>query len=104
MHEEMSVYVFVAIFVCVQIEMFVFTHGDNSVYAHVNACGDVCVFVHMEEKGKHQLSSFNISHHGFEASSLTEPGDHQFGRTSCPIIFKASLVSGSPVYTVRLKF
>lgn len=45
MHEEMSVYVFVAVFVCVQIEMFMFTHGDNSVCAHVNACVLVEMFV-----------------------------------------------------------
>lgn len=38
------------------------------------ACGDVCVLVHMVEKGKHQTSSSNIFHHGFEAGSLTEPG------------------------------
>ena len=75
MHEEMSVYVYVAMFVCVQIEMSVFICGDDSVCTCkcMCACGDVYVFVHMEKKGKHQMSSFNTSHHGFESGSLTEP-------------------------------
>lgn len=38
-------YVYVAMFVCVQIKMSVFICGENSVCAHVNACVHVEMFV-----------------------------------------------------------
>lgn len=45
MHEEMSMCVDVAMFVCVQVEMLVYICGDVGVCAHGNACVHVGMFV-----------------------------------------------------------